>query len=132
MSKHFSQPSHCGIDDVEISILEFIKTSPRSPQVTLNRNRVEKHCTHLLRCMALLGLNIETQKEYTIKTNYHFVLLLHGLLVNNGPHLSPSCYLPIITAISTLTKFNGVWYSPLPSTYREAKFDIICFVQLGC
>jgi hypothetical protein len=69
VSKHFSQGSHCGIDDVNISILEFIKKPPRSPQAASIRNRVEKHWTHLLRCMAPHGLNIENPKEYTTKIN---------------------------------------------------------------
>jgi hypothetical protein len=69
VSKHFSQPSHNGIKDVNISVLEFIKKPPRSPQAASIRNRVGKKWTHLLRCMAPLGLNIENPKEYKLKTN---------------------------------------------------------------
>jgi hypothetical protein len=67
VSKHFAQQNHDGISDVNISVLEFIKKPPRSPQAVSIRNRVEKNWTHLLRCMAPLGLNIENPKEYTIK-----------------------------------------------------------------
>ena len=69
VSKHFSLPSHDVIKDVNISILEFIKKTPRSQQAASIRNRVEKNWTHLLRCMAPLGLNIEKPKQYTIRNN---------------------------------------------------------------
>jgi hypothetical protein len=67
VSKHFSQPSHNGIKDTTISVLEFIKKPPRSQQAVAIRNRVEKNWTHLFRCMAPLGLNIENPKEYKFK-----------------------------------------------------------------
>ena len=67
VGKHFSQPSHNGLKDVEISVLEFIKKPPRSPASVVIRNRVEKRWTHLLRCLAPHGLNIENPKEYTTK-----------------------------------------------------------------
>ena len=67
VGKHFSQRSHNGIRDIEISVLEFIKKPPRSPQATLIRNRVEKRWTHLLRSLAPYGLNIENPKEYITK-----------------------------------------------------------------
>ena len=64
VSRHFSEPSHNGIKDMEISVLEFIKKPPRSPQAITIRHRVEKHWTHLLRCLAPIGLNSENPKEY--------------------------------------------------------------------
>ena len=67
MSKHFSHPSHNALKDVEISVLEFIKKAPRSPQASVIRNKVEKRWTHLLRCLAPYGLNIENPKEYTTR-----------------------------------------------------------------
>jgi hypothetical protein len=67
VSKHYSQSTHDGTANLQISVLEFIKKPPRSPQAASIRNRVEKNWTHLFRCMAPLGLNIENPKEYTIK-----------------------------------------------------------------
>jgi hypothetical protein len=67
VAKHFAHPSHNGIIDIEISVLEFIKNPPRSPQSVTIRNRVEKRWTHLLRCLAPYGLNIENPKEYTTR-----------------------------------------------------------------
>ena len=67
VGKHFSQDNHNGIKDVQISVLEFIKKPPRSPQAAVIRNRVEKRWTHLLRCLAPQGLNIENPKEYKTK-----------------------------------------------------------------
>ena len=45
---------------LQISILEFIRAPPHSPQGALFRNRVERNWTHLLRCLAPQGLNLET------------------------------------------------------------------------
>ena len=64
VSRHFSHSSHNGIKDMEISVLEFIKKPPRSQQAITIRHRVEKHWTHLLRCLAPIGLNSENPKEY--------------------------------------------------------------------
>ena len=55
---HFSQKDHNGINDIEISVLEFIKKPPRSPEAAIIRDRVEKRWIHLLRCPAPQGLNI--------------------------------------------------------------------------
>jgi len=55
---HFSQHDHNGIRDMEISVLEFIKKPPRSPEASTIRDRVEKRWIHLLRCPAPQGLNI--------------------------------------------------------------------------
>jgi hypothetical protein len=54
---HFSQGDHNGIQDVEITVLEFIKKPPRSPEASKIRDRVEKRWIHLLRCPAPQGLN---------------------------------------------------------------------------
>jgi len=64
VSRHFSQSQHMGIKDIKISVLEFIKKPPRSLQAVKIRHGVEKHWTHLLRCLAPIGLNSETPKEY--------------------------------------------------------------------
>ena len=55
---HFSQKDHNGILDMQISVLEFIKKPPRSPEASIIRDRVEKRWIHLLRCPAPQGLNI--------------------------------------------------------------------------
>jgi hypothetical protein len=55
---HFSQNDHDDISDMEISVLEYIKKPPRSPEASIIRDRVEKRWIHLLRCPAPQGLNI--------------------------------------------------------------------------
>ena len=61
---HFSQRSHDGLNDMSITILEFIKKPPRSLEAITIRNRVERNWTHLLRTLAPQGLNQENPKEY--------------------------------------------------------------------
>jgi len=41
LGKHFSQHTHNGIEDVIITVLEFIKMPPKSPQAITIRHRVE-------------------------------------------------------------------------------------------
>jgi hypothetical protein len=55
---HFSKGDHNGIQDVQITVLEFIKKPPRSPEAAKIRDRVEKRWIHLLRCPAPQGLNM--------------------------------------------------------------------------
>ena len=55
---HFSQTGHNGYKNIEISVLEFIRKPPRSPEAAIIRDRVEKRWIHLLRCPAPQGLNI--------------------------------------------------------------------------
>jgi hypothetical protein len=64
VGKHFSDSSHNGHKDLQISVLEFISKPPRSTQAIGIRLRVEKHWTHVLRSLAPIGLNIENPKEY--------------------------------------------------------------------
>jgi hypothetical protein len=61
VAKHFSQPDHNGIKDMEIHdiVLEFIKMLPRSEAALNVRNRVERRWIHLLRTPAPKGLNID-------------------------------------------------------------------------
>jgi hypothetical protein len=58
LGRHFSRRDHHGIKDIEISVVEFIKKPPRSPEAAIIRDRVEKRWIHLLRCPAPMGLNI--------------------------------------------------------------------------
>ena len=64
IGRHFSQANHKGADDMEITVLEFIKNPPRSEQAVTIRNRVERNWTHLFRSLAPRGLNMENPKEY--------------------------------------------------------------------
>lgn len=50
--------------DMIISVLEFIKKTPRSEEVVSIRNRVERNWTHLFHSLAPRGLNMENPKEY--------------------------------------------------------------------
>jgi transposase-like protein len=68
VSRNFSSPKHRGTKDMSISVLEFIKKPPRSPQASVVRLRVEKNWTHLLRSLAPFGLNMENPKEYRNST----------------------------------------------------------------
>ena len=65
LGKHFSQGNHRGIDDIRITVLEFIKMPPRSPQAITIRHRVERNWTQVLRTLAPQGLNLENPKQYT-------------------------------------------------------------------
>ena len=64
ISAHFAHDGHNGLKDMSISILEFIKKPPRSPQSITIRSRVERNWTHQLRTLAPQGLNQENPKEY--------------------------------------------------------------------
>ena len=63
VGKHFSLPDHNGFKDMEIYVVEFIKTPPRSPKATIVRRRTERYWTHLLRTLSPQGLNMENPKE---------------------------------------------------------------------
>ena len=65
LGKHFSQANHRGIDDIKITVLEFIKMPTDSPQAVTIRHRVERNWTHVLRTLAPQGLNLENPKQYT-------------------------------------------------------------------
>ena len=80
----------------QISILECIKKTPHSPQAVVIRNRVEKHWTHLLRCMALQGLNIE--KNQSMPPNPKD---------NRFWHLRP-CYTRILVTIKYHSFFSSL------------------------
>ena len=64
VSRHFSHHTHNGTKDVSISVIEFIKKPPRSPQAATIKLRMEKHWTHTLRSLAPIGLKSENPKEY--------------------------------------------------------------------
>ena len=48
LERHFSRRDHNGINDMEISVVEFIKKPPRRPEASKIRDRVEKRWIHLL------------------------------------------------------------------------------------
>ena len=62
---HFNQRGHDKKSDIQITILEFIKKAPRSPQAIAIRHRVESKWTHTLRTIAPQGLNLENPKQYS-------------------------------------------------------------------
>ena len=65
VAAHFTQAGHNRKDDVQITILEFIKKPPRSPQAITIRHKVEFKWTHTLRTLAPQGINLENPKEYS-------------------------------------------------------------------
>ena len=85
-------------------------------QASVIRNRVEKRWTHLLRCLAPYGLNIENPKEYTTKKWYPLGALQHWPITqghmceHSATHQFKNIYI------------NRVWHicvSRLPSTVRS-------------
>ena len=64
VGRHFNLPNHDGTKDMKITVLEFIKKNPRSPQAVTIRNRRENSWTNTLRSHAPNGLNMENPKEY--------------------------------------------------------------------
>ena len=64
VGRHFNTENHKGIKDMSLTILEFIKKPPRSPQAIKIRASREKHWTYLLRSLAPIGLNMEDPKEF--------------------------------------------------------------------
>ena len=62
---HFNKAGHDKKNDIQITILEFIKKPPRSPQAITIRHRVESKWTHTLRTLAPQGLNLENPKQYS-------------------------------------------------------------------
>ncbi|MCP3931901.1 MAG: hypothetical protein GY705_22730, partial [Bacteroidetes bacterium] len=63
---HFNSTNHRGIKDIEITVLEYIKKSPKSPQAVKIRLKRESHWTHLLHTLSPNGLNMENPKEFKI------------------------------------------------------------------
>ena len=59
VGRHFAAPSHRELEDMEISVLEFIKRPPKSPASVIIQDRVERRWMNLLRSLAPQGLNIE-------------------------------------------------------------------------
>ena len=64
---HFNSPGHRGTKDMEITVLEFIKKSPKTEQAMKIRLRIEKHWTYTLHTLSPIGLNMENPKEFKIK-----------------------------------------------------------------
>ena len=62
---HFTQAGHNHKNDIQITVLEFIRKPPRSPQASTIRLRVESKWTHTLRTLAPQGMNLENPKEYS-------------------------------------------------------------------
>ena len=59
VGNHYSHHTHEGVDDMTISVLEYIKRAPKSPAAATIRDRIELKWIHLLRTCAPQGLNIE-------------------------------------------------------------------------
>ena len=65
---HFNSQGHKGIKDMQITVLEYIRKSPKSQQAMKIRLIREKHWTHTLHSLSPIGLNMENPKEFKLKT----------------------------------------------------------------
>ena len=59
VTKHFTQGYHTGIKDIEIHILDFIHSHPRSDRGAYLRNKIETNWIHRLHSLTPIGLNME-------------------------------------------------------------------------
>jgi len=59
---HFSKPGQTRKDDIQITALDFIKNTHRSPKAITIRHRVEFKWTHTLQTLAPQGINLENPK----------------------------------------------------------------------
>jgi hypothetical protein len=57
IGRHFSSPSHNGIKDIHIHVLEFIKAPSKSPPGLLLRDKYERMWIHRLQTLSPHGLN---------------------------------------------------------------------------
>ena len=58
IGKHFNQPDHRGLEDVEIHILDFIHAHPASNKAKYLRDLVEFNWIQRLHTGAPVGLNL--------------------------------------------------------------------------
>ena len=58
MARHFNQPDHKGMDDIEIHIVDFIHAHPASNKAKYLRDLVEFNWTQWMHTMAPVGLNL--------------------------------------------------------------------------
>ena len=58
VSRHFNEPGHSGIQDMDITILDFIHQHPESKGAAYLRNKIETNWIHRLKCQAPYGLNM--------------------------------------------------------------------------
>jgi hypothetical protein len=64
IGKHFNLPSHKGIDDMEIHIVDFIYAAPNSGTASKLRDKIEKNWILRLRTFAPFGINTMDIKKY--------------------------------------------------------------------
>ena len=57
VGRHFNLPGHHGIQDMEISVLDFIFTAPKSIHGLTLRLQIEFNWIHRLRTMLPFGIN---------------------------------------------------------------------------
>ena len=65
VSRHFNKNGHKGLQDLTITVLEFIKKPPLAKCSISIRQRVENNWIHTLRTMIPQGMNREAPKPYT-------------------------------------------------------------------
>ena len=58
VGRHFNEPGHSGIVDMEIHILDFIHCSPESEGAAYLRDKLELMWIHRLKTQTPLGLNM--------------------------------------------------------------------------
>ncbi len=57
VGRHFNLPGHKGIEDMEISVLDFIYTAPKTEHGLTLRLQIEFNWIQRLRTMLLFGIN---------------------------------------------------------------------------
>ena len=59
IGQHFNEPHHKGIEDMTITIVDFIHMSPKNPKSEHLRRAIECNWQHRLHTIAPQGLNIQ-------------------------------------------------------------------------
>ena len=57
VGRHFNQPGHRGLDDIEIKVLDFIFVVPKTEHGLILRLQIEFNWIHRLRTMLPFGIN---------------------------------------------------------------------------
>ena len=71
--KHFSKEDHKGASDVEIHVLEFIRSPRNSKRAAYWRNKKEKEWIQKLKCSAPHGMNTKIRSSITFRNKSRII-----------------------------------------------------------